>query len=90
MEEHHDKDKTGLHDKKEEKYLNPKRDPMQHTDPKYDAHRRAGITHGIGVFLVILGVWWLLRDLSLVPHVSFWAIAALFCGVWLLKSEKRK
>ena len=89
MEQQHDKDQSGLHDKKEEKFLNPDRDPMQHTDPRFDAHRRAGIVHGLGVFLVILGAWWLLRDLNLLPHVSFGALAALLGGIWLLKREKR-
>ena len=89
MEHNHDKNRDGLHDEKVEKYMNPQ-SRQQHTDPARDSHRRAGISHGLGIFLLVLGGWWFFRDLGLLPHVSFGAISAIAAGVWLLKNSKRR
>ena len=69
--------------------MNPDRNPNQHRDPAYDAHRQAGLMHGFGVFLVLLGSWWILRDLNLLPDVSLGGILAVLLGIWLLKRQKR-
>lgn len=85
-----DKNKDGIHDEKAEQFLSPDRDPHKHADPAFDSHRHAGIRHGIGVFLVIIGAWWILRDLGVFPDISFGAVLTFVFGAWLLRGARRK
>lgn len=84
-----DENDNGLYDEKEEKYLNPDRDAHKHLNQAFDPHRQAGLMHGFGIFLVVLGLWWVLRDMGILPYASFGAIVSLLGGIWLLKSAKR-
>lgn len=70
--------------------MNPDADPHQHKDDSLNPKRQAGLVHGLGLFLVVLGAWWLLGDLRLLPDVSFGAVAALVGGIWLLRRHKRR
>ena len=41
---------------------------------------------GFGLFLVLVGVFLLLRDLGYLPHVSVFAVLAIGFGLWILVS----
>jgi len=82
----HDKNKDGLHDAKAEKYLNPDRDKERHADPALDQRRQAGIRHGVGVFLILLGALWLFD--AVLPDVPWLALLAIGGGWYLLRGGK--
>ncbi len=45
---------------------------------------------GFGLFLVLVGLFWLLRDLGYLPRVSVLAVIAIGFGLWILVSALKR
>ena len=46
------------------------------------------LSKAVGILLIIGGIWWLLRNLNVIPHVVFWPGIVILLGVIFLYAGK--